>query len=196
MMTHNDNNNNEFRPKDVVAGPPAISIFRSFTIDALQFITERITIQSTGLITRRRHASPAKAQRTVRLPGSVHEKKKMATDVQAPQPAAQSQLPREAAAIEADLQRLEDLSEQLERLRNALPMMVEPMIRVGLSDAQRIEKLRGACVQASEGVTSLRKGMTDDQTQSIFKSTSESLEKDGDLSRARDVPFYGYNDAK
>jgi hypothetical protein len=124
----------------------------------------------------------------------------MAANIKSPvppsQPAAPSQSLRGTTAIEADLQRLEDLSDQLERLRNALPMIVEPMTRVGLSDVQRIEKLKSACVQASEGLTSLTKGITDDQTQSIFKSTVESLEKDGDLSKARDVPFYGYSDEK
>jgi DNA-binding transcriptional regulator YbjK len=103
-------------------------------------------------------------------------------------------LPREASAIEADLQRLEDLSDQIERLRNALPAIVEPMKRSELSEVERIEKLRSACVQASEGLTSLRKGMTDESTQRILKSSAESLEKNSDLSKASGVSFYGYND--
>jgi DNA-binding transcriptional regulator YbjK len=110
----------------------------------------------------------------------------------AQQPAQSS--PREASAIEADLQRLEDLSDQIERLRNALPAIVEPMKRSELSEVERIEKLRSACVQASEGLTSLRKGMTDESTQRILKSSAESLEKNSDLSKASGVSFYGYND--
>jgi hypothetical protein len=68
------------------------------------------------------------------------------------------------------------------------------MKRSELSEVERIEKLRSACVQASEGLTSLRKGMTDESTQRILKSSAESLEKNSDLSKASGVSFYGYND--
>jgi hypothetical protein len=75
-------------------------------------------------------------------------------------------------------------------------MIVEPMTRAGLSDFERMEELKKACVQASEGINLLRTGMTSETTQGIFAGATESLKQDGDLSKSTNVSLYGYNDAK
>lgn len=75
-------------------------------------------------------------------------------------------------------------------------MIVEPMTSARLSDLDRIEKLKIACVQATEGLTALQTGVTSEQTQNIFTSTMESLKKDGDISKSCNVSLYGYNDSK
>jgi hypothetical protein len=75
-------------------------------------------------------------------------------------------------------------------------MIVEPMTRAGLSDFERIEELKNACVQTSEGINLLRTGMMSETTQAILTGATESFKQDGDLSKSTNVSLYGYNDAK
>lgn len=64
----------------------------------------------------------------------------------------------------------------------------------GSSKAQRFADLRAAATQAATDLKAFREEWSAERTQSLLTKARESVEKDGDLSQADDVPAYGWTE--
>jgi hypothetical protein len=85
---------------------------------------------------------------------------------------------------------------QVDALRLTVPSIVAPLSQRGQDKAQLFANIKTAAVGAVDSVQALRQDWTSEQTQEIFSVTRASLEKDGDLSKASEVPRYGWTEEK
>ena len=82
---------------------------------------------------------------------------------------------------------------QLENLRSAVPSIVAPLVRPATSKAQLFADVRKSAIQSTDDLKTFREQWTSEQTQQLFARSRQSLEKDGDLSKAVDVARYGWS---
>ena len=83
---------------------------------------------------------------------------------------------------------------QIDSMRRTIPSMIEPMRRPVKDKAQLFVQVKTAAVQAVGDVEGLRNSWNSDETQSLLTKSRESLAKDSDLSKAANVPRYGWNE--
>ena len=62
------------------------------------------------------------------------------------------------------------------------------------SQAQMFADIRKLALQSQDNITTFREQWSSEQTQQLFARSRESLEKDSDLSKSRDVAKYGWSE--
>ncbi|KAF7192365.1 hypothetical protein HII31_06397 [Pseudocercospora fuligena] len=98
----------------------------------------------------------------------------------------------DAARYEEALAHLERLQELIDGMKSDIPSIVAPIQRQTRDKAQLFVETKTAAVQAVTDVQQLRTTWNSEQTQDIFAKTKDSFAKDGDLSKARNVPRWGW----
>ncbi|KXS99516.1 hypothetical protein AC578_4264 [Pseudocercospora eumusae] len=98
----------------------------------------------------------------------------------------------DAARYEEALAHLERLQELIDGMKSDIPSIVAPIQRQTRDKAQLFVETKTAAVQAVTDVQQLRATWNSEQTQEIFAKTKDSFVKDGDLSKARNVPRWGW----
>ncbi|KAK5128412.1 hypothetical protein LTR85_003080 [Meristemomyces frigidus] len=98
----------------------------------------------------------------------------------------------EAPQLEQALARLERLQEQLDGLRSSIPSLVAPLLRPNASKEHMFAEIKKSALQSTNGLKAFRDDWTSEQTQQLLARSKESLERDGDLSRADGVARYGW----
>ncbi|KAL1311312.1 hypothetical protein AAFC00_001490 [Neodothiora populina] len=113
---------------------------------------------------------------------------------------------------EAALAHLEALQDQITALRTTIPSMVRPLAYHPASlspltrtattpssttaKSQAFTALKKAAITAVSDARSFRGEWEGEQTRRILEKARESRAIDGDLSRGRDVPVFGWIDAR
>lgn len=97
----------------------------------------------------------------------------------------------DAQQYETALAHLERLQEQIDGLRSTISSLVTPLSRPQTSKAQLFATVRKSAVQSTDDLKAFRESWTAEQMQELFDRSRASLEKDGDLSKAREVARYG-----
>lgn len=77
-------------------------------------------------------------------------------------------------------------------MRVTIPAIVAPLSRRGRDKAQLFAEIKTAAVQSVQDVGTLRETWNSEQTKDLVARSKESFEKDGDLSKAAEVPRYGW----
>ncbi|KAK4547796.1 hypothetical protein LTR36_000754 [Oleoguttula mirabilis] len=98
----------------------------------------------------------------------------------------------EAPQLEEALARLERLQQQLDGLRSSIPSLVTPLLRPNASKAHMFAEVAKSAVQSTDDLKAFRDNWTSGQTQQILARSKESLDGDGDLSKADGVARYGW----
>ncbi|RMZ33697.1 hypothetical protein D0859_02138 [Hortaea werneckii] len=80
----------------------------------------------------------------------------------------------------------------LDSLRSAIPSQVAPLLRTGTPRHQMHQGSYKAAVKSTEDLKDFRADWNSEQTQQMFARARESVQKDGDLSKANEVAKYGW----
>jgi len=70
--------------------------------------------------------------------------------------------------------------------------MIGPLLSPADSKAQIYEDVRNAATQSMTGIKRLKQLWTSEQTQRVFAQSRDSLARDQNLSRADEVPAFGW----
>ena len=81
---------------------------------------------------------------------------------------------------------------QIDGLRSTIPSLVAPLVRPGTSKAQIFAELKKSATESNDDIKALREQWNSEQTQNLLTMAKESMQKDGDLTKARDVAKYGW----
>lgn len=73
-----------------------------------------------------------------------------------------------------------------------IPSIVAPLAKPAASKAQTFAQVGKAAGQSTDDLKAFREKWTSEQTQAMFARGRDSLEKDGDLSKAAQVASYGW----
>ncbi|KAI6876224.1 hypothetical protein KC343_g11865 [Hortaea werneckii] len=106
--------------------------------------------------------------------------------------AGQEQPAWNAPEYERALAHLDKLQEQLDSLRSAIPSQVAPLLRTGTPRHQMHQESYKAAIKSTEDLKDVRADWNSEQTQQMFARARESVQKDGDLSKANEVAKYGW----
>ncbi|KAK3070715.1 hypothetical protein LTR53_009968 [Teratosphaeriaceae sp. CCFEE 6253] len=90
------------------------------------------------------------------------------------------------------LAHLERLQEQLDGLRSTLPSLVAPLLRSDISKPEMFASIKKVAIGSASDLRAFREDFTSDRTQGLLARSKESLQKDGDLSKANEVARYGW----
>jgi hypothetical protein len=82
---------------------------------------------------------------------------------------------------------------QLDSLRGALPSLVVPLLQRDVTKVEMFARVKKSAVQATSRLGSFRESWTSEQTQQSLERSKASLEKDGNLNKAIDVPRWGWS---
>ncbi|GAB7346242.1 hypothetical protein MBLNU457_4971t2 [Dothideomycetes sp. NU457] len=92
----------------------------------------------------------------------------------------------------SSLAQLERLNNQLHTLRTAIPSMVNPLLAHQDGRSDTFVQFRKAAVAASTDFNEFRERWQSDDVQAILAKSSESLDRDEDLSAARELEMNGW----
>ncbi|RMY64568.1 hypothetical protein D0863_09734 [Hortaea werneckii] len=81
---------------------------------------------------------------------------------------------------------------QLDSLRSAIPSQVAPLLRTGTPRHQMHQESYKAAMKSTEDLKDFKTDWNSEQTQQTFARARESVQKDGDLSKANEVAKYGW----
>ncbi|KAF2788479.1 hypothetical protein K505DRAFT_366434 [Melanomma pulvis-pyrius CBS 109.77] len=112
----------------------------------------------------------------------------MATNDGVSQPGAEW----DEAQCKAALARLEQLQEDLANLRLNLPRVVEPFTSHSTSSPAMFQAFKKSVVASQNDIRSIRNHWHSQDVQSIFEHTTQSLNKNSDLTASANVPRYGW----
>ncbi|KAF2718804.1 hypothetical protein K431DRAFT_203480, partial [Polychaeton citri CBS 116435] len=98
----------------------------------------------------------------------------------------------ESEQYQAALAHLESLQDKIDHLRGTLLSLVAPLIQPQQSRVHMFAEIKKAAIASTTDLKTFSDSWHSEQTQQLFTRAKESVGKDGDLSRAADVPVYGW----
>ncbi|CZT16253.1 uncharacterized protein RCC_02095 [Ramularia collo-cygni] len=104
--------------------------------------------------------------------------------------------PWDAAQYEVALGHLARLQEQIDGLRATIPSIVSPLASTASDKATLFAATKDAALQSTSRLHTFRDDWNSQEIQNLFKEGKESLQKDTDLSKAGDVPKWGWGEVK
>jgi hypothetical protein len=85
---------------------------------------------------------------------------------------------------------------QIDGLRSSIPSIVSPLTRRGTDNTQRFAQIRSAAVGSTADLQAFKQVWKSDETQKLLARSKESLQKDSDLSKAVNVPMWGWGEER
>lgn len=83
---------------------------------------------------------------------------------------------------------------QLDALRSAIPTVIAPLMQTNATKPQLFAAVKSAATTSTNELKDFRDNWTSEQTQALLATSTESKQKDGDLSKASTVPRYGWSE--
>jgi hypothetical protein len=79
-------------------------------------------------------------------------------------------------------------------LRSSISSIVSPLTQRGIDKVQQYAQIRNAAVGSTTDLKAFKEDWNSEQTQALLQKSRDSLQKDGDLSKAATVPVWGWGE--